>query len=248
MPQADTLLDTADLSTLADRQQARFTTGHGPVSVRRYARSSDFIRAAVYSRNGQDRAALLALRPEAYPLAPAWLAAIAQAAPETADHRHPSAAMSSVRLLARMTPDHRNGIPRQLDGSVGWSMPGASARVWPDGRIELRSTTGAELAGQLEGSEWDSWKAAAVADAGLRLLCAPEARHLTRTGQPSGWHRPFDRSDSAGLGRERKGGQMYDGSTVASCSCGWRVTVESQLGARALAEQHRREATSGEPT
>ncbi|MET8453757.1 hypothetical protein [Streptomyces sp. NPDC005209] len=174
---------------LADRQQAWFTTGHGPVSVRRYARSSDFVRAAVRARNGRDRAALLTLRPEAYPLAPAWLAAIAEAAPETADHRHPSAAMSSVRLLARMTPDHRNGIPRQSDGSVGWSMPGVSARVWPDGRIELRSTTGAALAGQLEGSDWDHWKVAAVADACLRLLCAPEARHLTRTGQPSGWHR-----------------------------------------------------------
>ncbi|MEU1409463.1 hypothetical protein ABZ471_45850 [Streptomyces sp. NPDC005728] len=78
--------------------------------------------------------------------------------------------MSSVRLLARMTPDHRNGIPRQSDGSVGWSLPGASARVWPDGRIELRSTTGAELAGRLEDSEWDHWKVTAVADAGLRLL------------------------------------------------------------------------------
>ncbi|MFE8950306.1 hypothetical protein [Streptomyces sp. NPDC007856] len=72
-----------------------------------------------------------------YPVGPAPLVAIAEAAPETADHRHPSAVMSSVRLLARMTPDHRNGIPRQSDGSVGWSMPGASARVWPDGRIEL---------------------------------------------------------------------------------------------------------------
>ncbi|MDX3761859.1 hypothetical protein [Streptomyces sp. AK02-04a] len=58
MPQADTLLDTADLSTLPDRQQAQFTTGHGPVSVRRYARSSDFVRAAVRSGNGRDRAAL----------------------------------------------------------------------------------------------------------------------------------------------------------------------------------------------
>ncbi|MFI9248356.1 hypothetical protein ACIGXF_38735 [Streptomyces sp. NPDC053086] len=48
MPQADTPLDTADLSTLADRQQARFTTGHGPVSVRRYARSSDFVRGTSY--------------------------------------------------------------------------------------------------------------------------------------------------------------------------------------------------------
>ncbi|MFC8520488.1 hypothetical protein [Streptomyces sp. NPDC057257] len=243
MPDADTPLDTADLFTLADRQQAWFTTGHGPVVVRRYARSSDFVRAAVRARNGRDRAALLTLRPEAYPLAPAWLAAIAEAAPETADHRHPSAAMSSVRLLARMTPDHRNGVPRQSDGSVGWSVPGASARVWPVGRIELRSTTGAQLAGQLEGSGWDHWKVAAVADAGLRLLCAPEARHLTRTGQPSGWYRPSDRGQ-IGEGRERKGGQVYDGSTVASCSCGWSVTVPSQLGARAMAERHHREATA----
>ncbi|MGW1810904.1 hypothetical protein [Streptomyces sp. NPDC002078] len=125
-----------------------------------------------------------------YPVGPAWLVAIAEAAPETAHHRHPSAAMSCVRLLARMTPNHRNGIPRQSDGSVGWSMPGASARVWPDGRIELRSTTGAELADQLEGSEWDHWRVAVVADAGLRLLCVPEARHLISTGEPSGWYRP----------------------------------------------------------
>ncbi|MFF7987842.1 hypothetical protein ACFZDK_53955 [Streptomyces sp. NPDC007901] len=202
MPQADTPLDTADLSTLADRQQAWFTTGHGPVFVRRYARSSDFVRAAVHSANGQDRAALLTLHPDAYPLAPAWLAAIAEAAPHTADHRHPSAAMSSVRLLARMTPDHRNGIPRQTDGSADWSMPGATARIWPDGRIELRGTTGTELTGRLEGSEWDHWKVAAAADAGLRLLCAPEALHLTSTGEPSGWHRPLTgRWTGAGPGR-----------------------------------------------
>ncbi|WP_051742425.1 hypothetical protein [Streptomyces xylophagus] len=247
MPPANTPLDGADLSTLTDRQQAWFTTARGPVSVRRYARYSDSIHAAVRSGNGRDRAALLTFHPGAYPLAPAWLAAIAEAAPETADHRRPSAAMSSVRLLARMTPDHRNGIPRQSDGSVGWSMPGASARVWPDGRIALCGTTGTELTGCLEGSEWDHWKVAAVADAGLRLLCTPEARHLTRTGQPSGWYRPFDRGHSTGLGRERKGGQMYDGSTGASCSCGWSATAASQLGARALAEIHRREATGGAP-
>lgn len=238
-------LDTADLSLLPDRQQAWFTTGRGPVSMRRYVRSSDFIRAAVRSGNGRDRAALLALHPEVYPIGPAWLGAIAEAAPETADHHRPSAAMSSVRLLARMTPDHRNGIPRRSDGSVGWRVPGASARVWPDGRIELRGATGAELAGRLEGSQWDHWTVAAVADAGLRLLCAPEALHLIRTGQPSGWYRPADRGQ-IGQGRERKRGQRYDGSTTARCSCGWSVTDSSHLGARALAERHRREATGGD--
>ncbi|OIJ99024.1 hypothetical protein BIV25_10995 [Streptomyces sp. MUSC 14] len=245
MPQSAAPLETADLSALADRQQTWFATRRGPVAVRRYARCSDFARAAVRSGSGRDRAALLTLYPEAYPLAPAWLAAVAEAAPETADHRRPSASMVSVRLLARMTPDHRNGIPRQSDGSVGWSVPGASARIWPDGRIELRSTTGAELAGLLEGSEWDHFRVAAVADAGLRLLCAPEARHLTSVGQPSGWFRPSDRGLTGG-GRERKGGQVYDAATVARCSCGWSVTVPSQLGARAMAEQHRREATAGE--
>ncbi|MFJ6901958.1 hypothetical protein [Streptomyces hokutonensis] len=193
MSHGDTSLDSADLSTLTDRQQAWFTTTRGPVSVRRYARYSDFVRAAVRSGNGRDRAALLTFHPGGYPLAPAWLAAVAEAAPETADHRSPSASMVSVRLLARMTPDHRNGIPRQSDGSVGWSIPSASARIWPDGRIMLRGSTGTEFAGRLEGAQWDHWKVAAVADAGLRLLCAPEARHLTSTGQPSGWYRPSDR-------------------------------------------------------
>lgn len=246
MSHGDTSLDSADLSTLTDRQQAWFTTTRGPVSVRRYARYSDFVRAAVRSGNGRDRAALLTFRPGAYPLAPAWLATVAEAAPETADHRRPSASMVSVRLLARMTPDHRNGIPRQSDGSVGWSIPGASARVWPDGRIMLRGTTGTEFAGRLEGAQWDHWKVAAVADAGLRLLCAPEARHLTSTGEPSGWYRPSDRGQT-GEGRERKGGQVYDGTTTARCSCGWNVTVPSQLGAREAAKRHRQEATGGAP-
>ncbi|MER7982462.1 hypothetical protein [Streptomyces sp. NPDC095817] len=156
-----------------------------------------------------------------YGPAPAWLTAIAQAAPESADHRHPSVPTKSMRLLAEMTPDHRLGIPRLSDGSVGWSIPGATARVWPTGRIELRSTTGPVLAGHLEGSQWDQFQVAAVADAGLRLLCAPEAQHITRTGQPSGWSRPYDRPEPTGNGRERKGGQMYDGSTRSSCSCGW---------------------------
>ncbi|MFD5814675.1 hypothetical protein [Streptomyces sp. NPDC127038] len=241
------LLAAADLSRLADREGTWFATGRGRVFLRRYARHGDFVRAAVRSGNGHNRAALLTFHPAAYPLAPAWLAAIAAAAPDTADHRPPSASTGSVRLLARMTRDHRNGIPRLRDGSVGWSIPGAAARVWPNGRLELRSTTGPVLAGQLEGSQWDHFQVAAVADAGLRLLCAPEARHMTRTGQPSGWHRPYDRRGNTSNGRERKGGQTYDGATTASCSCGWTTTSPSQLGARAIAERHRREATSTPP-
>lgn len=65
--------------------------------------------------------------------------------------------MVSVRLLARMTPDHRNGIPRQSDGSVGWSVPGASARAWPDGRIELRSTIGWRAPSGIT-SGWPPWR------------------------------------------------------------------------------------------
>ncbi|MEU8952013.1 hypothetical protein [Streptomyces sp. NPDC048489] len=206
MTQDRTPLAGADLSALAHGQRAWFTTARGPVTVRRYAWHGDFIRAAVRSGNGQDRAALLTFHPDAFLLAPTWLDAIAQAAPDTADHRHPSVPTGSVRLLARMTPDHRNGIPRLRDGSVGWSIPRAAARVWPTGRLELRSTTGRVLAGQLEGSQWDQFQVAAVADAGLRLLCAPEAQHMTRTGEPSGWSRPYDRPENTQNGRERKGG------------------------------------------
>ncbi|MET8411713.1 hypothetical protein ABZV34_27070 [Streptomyces sp. NPDC005195] len=244
MTQDRTPLAATDLSALAHGQRAWFTTARGPVTVRRYARHGDFIRVAVRSGNGQDRAALLTFHPDAYPLAPTWLAAIAQAAPDTADHRHPSLPTGSVRLLARMTPAHRLGIPRLRDGSVGWSIPGATARLWPDGRLELRSTTGPVLSGQLEGSQWDQFQVATVADAGLRLLCAPEAQHITRTGQPRGWSRPYDRPGNTGNGRERNGGQMYDSSTTSSCSCGWTTTSPSQLGARAMAEQHHREGTT----
>ncbi|WP_404949079.1 hypothetical protein HFP70_35440 [Streptomyces sp. ARC14] len=233
------------LILLAHREEAVHVTPHGRVRLRKYAargEASGFVRAAVPARvptRDGGRTALVTLRPAAYPYAGAWLDAIAQYAPQSADHRNPSAAPGSVRLLARMARTHANGVPRQSDGSVGWSVPGAAARVWPDGRVEIRAGS-VLLAVRLEGSEWDSSRVAAVADAGLRLLCAPQARHLTRTSEPSGWFRPLDRGYSGG-GRERNGGQMYDGASVAACSCGWRKTVPSRLGARGEAEAHLRE-------
>lgn len=239
------------LILLADRETAVHHTPYGPVRLRKYASRGEekgFVRAAVPARvptRDGGRTALVTLHRAAYPYAAAWLAAIAQYAPERADHRNPQAAPGSVRLLSEMTRTHANGVPRQSDGSVGWSVPGASARVWPDGRVEIRAGS-VLLSVRLEGSEWDSGRVAAVADAGLRLLCAPEARHMTRTSEPSGWFRPMDRGYSGG-GRERNGGQMYDGASVAACSCGWRVSVPSQLGARGAAAAHLREVGAGAP-
>jgi hypothetical protein len=120
---------------------------------------------------------------------------------------------------------------------MGWSVPGASARVWPDGRLEVRGADRVVLSVRRRWAAWDTARVAAVADARLRLLCAPEARHLTRTSEPSGWFRPLDRGYSCG-GRERNGGRMYGGSSVAACSCGWRVTVPSRGRARAAARGH----------
>ena len=241
------------LILLADRETTVHHTPHGPVRLRKYAPRGEergFVRAAVLARepsdDGEGRAALATLRPAAYPYAGAWLDAIAQYAPARADHRNPAAAPGSVRLLARMTRTHANGVPREVDGSVGWSVPGASARVWPDGRVEVRGAGGVVLSVRLEGSGWDSARVAAVADAGLRLLCTPQARHLTRTSEPSGWFRPLDRGYSGG-GRERNGGQMYDGSSVAACSCGWRATVPSRDGARGAAAEHLREVGAVRP-
>ncbi|MEV0778898.1 hypothetical protein [Streptomyces sp. NPDC050428] len=51
--------------------------------------------------------------------------------------------------MARTQP---NGVPRESDGSVGWSVPGASAQVWPDGRVEVRGAGGAVLSVRPEGS------------------------------------------------------------------------------------------------
>ena len=234
------------LIPLAHREETVHRTPYGPVRLRKYASRGEekgFVRAAVPARvptRDGGRTALATLRPAAYPYAGAWLEAIARYAPERADHRNPGAAPGSVRLLARMTRTHANGVPRQSDGSVGWSVPGASARVWPNGRVEVSGAGGVVLEVRLEGSAWDSARVAAVADAGLRLLCAPPARHMTRTSEPSGWFRPGDRGYSGG-GRERNGGRMYDGSSVAACSCGWRVTVSSRQGARGAAAEHLRE-------
>ncbi|MFI9052461.1 hypothetical protein [Streptomyces sp. NPDC053427] len=234
------------LTLLANRETIEHPTPHGPVRFRKYGRDPErgFVRAAVPARqasaDGMGRVALATLRPAAYPYAAAWLSAVAEHAPERGDHHNPDAPPESVRLVSQMTRTHANGIPRQSDGSVGWSVPGASARVWPDGRVEVTRAGGVTLSVRLEGSGWDTWRVAAVADAGLRLLCDPEAAHLTRTSEPSGWFRPLDRGYSGG-GRERKGNQMYDGSSVAACSCGWRVPALSRLGARGAAAAHLRE-------
>lgn len=232
------------LLLLAHRETTEFETPHGPVRLRKYASTPgrEFVRAAVWAGNGRDRAALVTLRPAAYPYAGAWLAALAEHAPGAADHRNPGAAPGSVRLVARMTRNHANGVPRQSDGSVGWSVPGASARVWPDGRLTVTSAAGVELSARLEGEQWDTQRVAAVADAALRLLCAPEARHVTRTSEPRGWSRAADRWESwAGGPVGVKSGWMYDGSSVAACSCGWRATVPSRDGARGAAAAHLRE-------
>ena len=124
------------LILLADRETIVHHTPHGPVRLRKYASRGEergFVRAAVLSRepseDGAGRAALATLRPAAYPYAGAWLDAIAQHAPARADHRNPAAAPGSVRLLARMTRTHANGIPRQSDGSAGWSVPGVVGRM-----------------------------------------------------------------------------------------------------------------------
>ncbi|MFJ4342636.1 hypothetical protein [Streptomyces sp. NPDC088915] len=233
------------LTLLADREETDYPTPRGPVRVRKYARTSgrEFVRAAVRAGTGE-RAALVTLRPAAYPYAGAWLSALAALAPAAADHRNPDMAPASVRVVARMTRTHANGVPRQSDGSVGWSVPGASARVWPDGRLTVTSDAGVELSARLEGSQWNTWAVAAVADAGLRLLCAPEARHVTRTSEPRGWSRAADNWGSQAWAGPvgRKSGWQYDSSSVAACSCGWRATVPSRGGARRAAEKHREEA------
>lgn len=220
------------LLLLADRETTEHTTPHGTVRMRKYASTPgrEFVRAAVRAGTG-GRAALVTLRPAAYPYAGAWLAALTEHAPAAADYCDPDMSPEFVRVVAEMTRTHANGVPRQSDGSVGWGVPGAAARVWPDGRLTVTSDAGVELSARLEGALWDTWAVAAVADAGLRLLCDPAARHITRTSEPSGWFRPLDRGYSGG-GRERNGGQMYDGSSVAACTCGWR-------GALAAAKEHR---------
>ncbi|MFJ8301307.1 hypothetical protein ACIQ9R_36150 [Streptomyces sp. NPDC094447] len=217
------------LLLLADRETTEHLTPHGPVRMRKYAgaRGREFVRAAVPARSGE-RAALVTLRPAAYGFAGAWLAALAAHAPDAADHRRPDMAPGSVRLVARMTRTHANGVPRQSDGSVGWSVPGASARVWPDGRITVTSDVGVELSARLEGAQWDDWRVAGVVDAGLRLLCVPGARHLTRTSGPQGWAQ-----SSLWAGRS------YDASASATCTCGWRGTYGSRLAALAAAAEHR---------
>ncbi|MFF0754468.1 hypothetical protein [Streptomyces sp. NPDC004267] len=225
------------LILLADRETTEYRTPHGSVRMRKYGRTPgpEFVRAAVPAGSG-GRAALVTLRPVAYPYAGAWLEVIAEHAPAAADHREPGAAPESVRLVARMTRTHANGVPRASDGSVGWSVPGASARVWPDGRLAVTSADGVELSVRLEGAQWDTARVAAVADAGLRLLCAPEARHMTRTTRPRGWGQ-----SSLWVGRS------YDGASVAVCSCGWRAAAASPLGARGSAAEHVRDVGVGAP-
>nr|WP_202446867.1 hypothetical protein [Streptomyces sp. SID5468] len=83
-----------------------------------------------------------------------------------------------------------------------------------------------------------------VLAARLAMLAAD---HRTSTGEPRGYVYPADigMSGTVGLCKPgRRSGRVYDGSSVASCTCGWSQWTEDREVARRVAREHRREMAS----
>jgi hypothetical protein len=79
-----------------------------------------------------------------------------------------------------------------------------------------------------------------VSVAGLVALTL--ARHITRTSQPRGWHRAADNPHGPQVvGRDRRGGRIYDGTSCAVCSCGWSQFADDRRSAARAAREHRQD-------
>ena len=197
------------------------------------------LRVAAHTPAGQ-RCALVSLRGDAQETAGPVLAAVLENAPVHLEDTRPDLDPATLRLLARMTRDYRNGTVRP-DGSAGWTVPGATTRITSDS-LTVESETG-RIVVYLTGRGWTERQAAHVVDAMLRAIAAPEAQHMTRTTEPEGWFYPADKGiASAGRCRPgRTGGLLYDGLSTARCSCGWQSTQESRDGAQRAAKAHRAE-------
>ena len=63
--------------------------------------------------------------------------------------------------------------------------------------------------------------------------------HRTETGEPRGYHR-----EVGVIGPWRKGGCVYDRSSVAHCACHWSYPAEDRDRARHKAHEHRQEVTA----
>ncbi|GAA2627923.1 hypothetical protein GCM10010411_76440 [Actinomadura fulvescens] len=150
-------------------------------------------------------------------------------APARADEpgaTRPTYRPETIGHLMKMRRNSRTPYPR-TDGTLHMSVPGARIIISPSALQAHTATGGIRLV--LEGP-WTEWDAAPVADAILRDL-APQAHHLTHTTEPRGYS------------RNESGSRIYDGSSWALCSCGWRYAASDRAEARALATWHRQHPT-----
>ncbi|MFF4408549.1 hypothetical protein [Streptomyces sp. NPDC001404] len=131
-------------------------------------------------------------------------------------------------------------------GMVTVRVPGATVEVHGHHLTAWGEHGAVEVA--FESGTWAAQGVAAVADAALRAFGRPEARHLTWTTEPRGWYFPSDHPHpalrgSAGLNKPGgRAGKLYDGSSLALCTCGWRDFADDRVGARWAARRHRERA------
>lgn len=144
------------------------------------------------------------------------------------DSSRPDITPWAVGNAMKMRRNGRCPEPR-MDGSIRMGVPGAYAIV-QHAAVSATADGGSFVRLALEGP-WDARRAARVADAMLRDL-APEARHLTYTTEPRGWHR-------GGIFVSKRGGGQYDGASTAFCSCGWSYLAGDRADARWTAKWHR---------
>jgi len=228
-------LHTAALAGLLDattttNQPAKTAVPGGELRARR---TGSFLRIGVFNGTGE-RVALVVLRGatvDAATVAP-MLAAILDHAPTSPMSGDAALSGETVHLHSRMRSNDRT---RQYDGSTTWAIPGASVRVDRHNLSVVTPTGYARII--LDGAAWTENAAAAVLDAALWQMAAPEAQHMTRTTAARGWRR-LNESIPGAIGRGRTGGHTYDGISTALCSCGWSSTLDTRPIARSAARSH----------
>ncbi|MGI5201581.1 hypothetical protein ACQEU6_08375 [Spirillospora sp. CA-108201] len=143
----------------------------------------------------------------------------------------------SVGAAMLMRRNRRTPVSRQGNW-IKMNVPGACAYVHPNG-IQAYSHAGSWMLLNFGGGAWTTEAAARVVDAMLRDL-APEARHLTYTTDPQGWHL------TGNAARNREEGALVFASMVR-CSCGWFSPEDNRAAARATAKWHRENPRSHHP-
>jgi hypothetical protein len=120
---------------------------------------------------------------------------------------------------ARSGPNRIDAGTRRINAGLYSIPPAATARLADRGLVKI-----------------DDDRVTVSLAARLAILAQD---HRTETSEPRGYHRV-----DGVIGPWRKGGCLYDGSSVARCACHWTYPMDTRDSARRKAHEHRQQVTA----